>query len=231
MHPLDNPPWAALTTHQSTIALVEGMARRFPPEMAAHGALALAMPQAWDSMARLARTPVCFFSAKPLALPPGWTITRHIELLEMVHEGASAATDTATAPIQDAPDISELKESDVPEMSVLYEATRPGRKMCPRNLKLGTFLGARHEGKLVAMGGLRMHLPGYREITTVGTMPGFEGRGYATAVVAALAERIRARNEQPFLTVSIDNPRAIAIYHRLGFRERTQLHSTTVVYA
>jgi ribosomal protein S18 acetylase RimI-like enzyme len=230
MHPLDNPPWTALTTHQSAIALVEGMARRFPPEMAAHGALALPMPQAWESLARLARTPVCLFSAKTLALPPGWTVTRHIELLEMVHEDGSGTTGAAAAAGGAAPDISELKDSDVPEMSVLYEATRPGRRMCPRNLKLGTFLGARCEGKLVAMGGLRMHLPGYREITTVGTMPGFEGRGYSTAVVAALAERIRARNEQPFLTVNVDNPRAIAIYHRLGFRERMQLHSTTVVY-
>lgn len=228
MHPLDNPPWTALTTHQSAIALVEGMARRFPPEMAVHGALALSMPQAWESLARLARTPVGLFSAKPLALPPGWTVTRHVELLEMVHEDASAASGASGEP---APEISELKESDVPEMSVLYEATRPGRKMCPRNQKLGTFLGVRCEGKLVAMGGLRMHLPGYREITTVGTMPGFEGRGYATAVVAALAERIRARNEQPFLTVNVDNPRAIAIYRRLGFRERMQMHSTAVVYA
>jgi ribosomal protein S18 acetylase RimI-like enzyme len=227
MHPLDNPPWTALTTHQSGIALVEGMARRFPPEMAVHGALALPMPQAWESLARLARVPVCLFSAKPLALPPGWTVTRHIELMEMVHEdgpGTSAAGSSG-------PDISELKESDVPEMSAVYESTRPGRKMCPRNQKLGVFLGARCEGKLVAIAGLRMHLPGYREITTVATMPGFESRGYATALVAALVERIRARNEQPFLTVSIDNPRAIAIYRRLGFRERMQLHSTAVAYS
>jgi ribosomal protein S18 acetylase RimI-like enzyme len=227
MHPLDNPPWTALTTHQSGIALVEGMARRFPPEMAVHGALALPMPQAWESLARLARTPVGLFSAKPLALPPGWTVTRHIELLEMVHEDGPSDSDAGS----DTPDVSELKESDVPEMSVVYEATRPGRKMCPRNQKLGTFLGVRREGKLVAIAGLRMHLPGYREITTVATMPGFEGRGYATALVAALVERIRARNERPFLTVSIDNPRAIAIYRRLGFRERLQLHSTAVVYS
>lgn len=231
MHPLDNPPWTALTTHQSGIALVEGMARRFPPEMAVHGALALPMPQAWESLARLARTPVCLFSAKPLALPPGWTVTRHAEVLEMVHEDGSGATGAAAVPGTGTLDISELAESDVPEMSVLYEATRPERKMCPRNQKLGTFLGVRCEGKLVAMAGLRMHLPGYREITTVGTMPGFEGRGYSTAVVAALAERIRARNEQAFLTVNVDNPGAIAIYHRLGFRERTRLHSTTVAYA
>jgi predicted GNAT family acetyltransferase len=179
-------------------------------------------------MARLARTPVVLFSAKPLALPPGWTITRHVELLQMVHEDESAASGATGT---DAPDISELKETDILEMSTLYEATRPGRKMCPRNLKLGTYLGVRSEGQLVAMGGLRMHVPGYREITTVATMPGFEGRGYATALVAALAERIRAHNEQPFLTVNTENPRAIAIYQRLGFRERIQLHSTSVVYA
>src|SRR5262249_54300669 len=171
MHPLDNPAWSALTTHQSTIALVEGMARRFPPEMAVHGALALLMPQAWESMARLARTPVTLFSAKPLAVPPGWSVTRHIELLQMVHEDEAAASRAVGT---NATDLSELKEADVPEMSVVYEATRPGRKMCPRNLKLGTFLGVRSEGKLVAIGGLRMHLPGYREITTVATLPAHE---------------------------------------------------------
>jgi ribosomal protein S18 acetylase RimI-like enzyme len=230
MHPLDNPSWSALTTHQSTIALVEGMARRYPPEMAVHGALALPMPQAWESMARLSRAPVNLFSAKPLALPPGWTVTRHIELAQMLQEEPAPAMDKAKAKAK-AAEISELKESDVPEMSVVYEATRPGRKMCPRNLKLGTFLGVRSEGKLVAIAGLRMHLPGYREITTVATTPGFEGRGYATALVTALSERIRLRNEQPFLTVNTDNARAMAIYQRLGFCERMRLHSTTVVKA
>jgi ribosomal protein S18 acetylase RimI-like enzyme len=225
MHPLDSPAWTALTTHQSAIALVEGMARRFPPEMAVHGALALPMPQAWESLSRLARAPVGLFSAAPLVLPPAWTITRQVELLEMVHEDASAARG------KDLTEIMALEESDLPEMAALYEATRPGRKICPRIQKLGTFLGVRWEGKLVAMAGLRMHLPGYREITTLATLPGFEGRGYATALVTGLVERIRERNECPFLTVRTDNARAIAIYRRLGFRERTRLHSTSVVYA
>lgn len=230
MHPLDNPAWTALTTHQAPVALVEGMARRFPPEMAVHGALALPMPQAWESLARLARVaPVGLFSAAPLALPAGWTVTRHVELSEMVQEDGAAAT---AAPRAHPPDlIIELKEADLPEMSVLYETTRPGRKICPRIQKLGAFLGIRCEGKLVAMAGLRMHLPGYREITTVGTLTGFEGRGYATALLEALVERIRERNERPFLTVRTENTRAVAIYRRLGFRERTQLHSTSIVYA
>lgn len=224
MHPLDNPAWSALTTHQSQIALVEGMARRFPPEMAVHGALALQMPQAWESLSRLARVPVGLFSAAPLTPPPGWNVTRHVELFEMVHEDDAAAKRDLAVPI------TELGEADLPEMSTVYEATRPGRKLCQRIQKLGSFLGVRVEGKLAAMAGLRMHLPGYREITTVATLPGHEHRGYATALVAALVERIRERGERPFLTVRTDNARALEIYRRLGFRERVRLHSTSVVY-
>ena len=113
-------------------------------------------------------------------------------------------------------------------MSVLYIATRPERTLCPRIQKLGQFLGVREDGKLIAMGGLRLHLPGYREITTVATMPGHEGRGYATAIVRSLIERIRSRGDRPFLTVRTDNTRAVEIYRRLGFKERTLLYSRTI---
>jgi ribosomal protein S18 acetylase RimI-like enzyme len=244
MHPLDNPAWTALTTHQAQMALVEGMARRFPPEMAVHGALALPMPQAWEAMARLARAPVCFCSVTPPQAPAGWTVVRDIQLYAMVEEDSAGLSSLSSSQGKNTPDgaeLVELSEADLPEMSALYAATRPGRTLCPRIQKLGAFLGIRcqekqeekdgtKEKKLVAMAGLRMHLPGYREITTVATMPGFEGRGYATALVSALVRRIRDRNERPFLTVRTDNPRAVEIYRRLGFHERVQLHSITVRY-
>src|SRR5215470_5115028 len=150
MHPLDNPAWSALTTHQSQIALVEGMARRFPPEMCVHGALAVPMPQAWEALARLARVPVGLFTPAPLGPPPGWTITRHVELIELVHEDDGAAIDQ-NASIA----VTNLSEADLPEMNVLYEATRPNRKLCQRIQKLGGFLGIRADQKLVAMAGLR----------------------------------------------------------------------------
>jgi len=228
MHALDNPVWTALTTHQAGLALVDGMARRFPPEMAVFGALALPLPPAWESLARLAKAPVGLYSTAPLLLPPGWTVTRHVELLQMVLEDSN--NETGTNATSAAPEIVELKETDLPEMSTLYSATRPGRTICPRIQKLGTFLGIRSEGRLVAMGGLRLHVPGYREITTVATLPEHEGRGYGTAVVVALVQAIREHKEMPFLTVRTDNARAIAIYRRLGFRERTRLHSSTASF-
>jgi len=59
-------------------------------------------------------------------------------------------------------------------------------------------------------------------------MPGHEGRGYATAIMRALIDRIHARGERPFLTVRTDNPRAVELYRRLGFKERTLLYSHTI---
>ena len=228
MHPLDNPTWKALTTHQAKVALATGMARRFPPEMCVHGALALTLPPAFQDMARLSPEPVGLLSPQKLQLPPGWTVIRALELIEMVQEAEdnSLGATPASAVIED------LTAADLPQMSTLYEATRPGRKLCPRMYQLGGFVGIRQRGsaggQLVAMACMRLHFPGYREISTVGTMPEFEGRGYATAVVSELARSIRARNEQPFLTVAKDNQRGIRVYQRLGFRERIQLHSITI---
>jgi ribosomal protein S18 acetylase RimI-like enzyme len=222
MHPLDNPVWKALTTHQAQVALSSGMARRFPPEVCVFGALALPILPAYESLAHLAPEPVGLVSGGPLQLPSGWTVLRHVELHQMVHEG-----DVAALP-KHASNIVELSEADLPEMSTLYSARRPERTLSPRLHQLGGFVGVREEGKLVAMACLRLHLPGYREISTVGTLDGLEGRGYATAVVSALIERISRRGERPFLTVRTDNPRAIEIYRRLGFKERAQVHSYTL---
>jgi predicted GNAT family acetyltransferase len=152
-------------------------------------------------------------------------VLSHIELHQMVYEGGGTALSKPTF------NVVELADADLPEMSILYAATRPGRTLSPRLHQLGGFVGVREEDKLVAMACLRLHLPGYREISTVGTLGGFEGRGYATTLVSALAERISRRSERPFLTVRTDNPRAIEIYRRLGFKERAQMHRYTICCA
>ena len=231
MLPLDNAVWTALTTKQSQLALSSALARRFPPEMTLLGALAANTAMAFESLAQLIqRDPVTLYFTSAPQIPAGWEIVRAVELHQMLQETEvppPSAPNEAEAG-KSAPEVIELTPADVPEMSVLYTATRPGRTLCPRIQKLGPFLGVREEGKLVAMGGLRLHIAGYREITTVATLPGHEGRGYATAIVRALIERIRSRGDRPFLTVGTGNTRAIEIYRRLGFKERTQLYSRTI---
>ncbi|HET9838475.1 MAG TPA: GNAT family N-acetyltransferase [Candidatus Angelobacter sp.] len=223
MHGLDNPIWTALTTKQAQLAHSAALARRFPPEMTLLGALAANTPMAFDSLAQLIqRDPVTLYFSTLPQLSPGWQVVRAVELLQMVKEDGVASG----LPTQH--EVMELTPADVPEMSEVYAATRPGRTLCPKIQKLGTFLGIRHEGKLVAMGGLRLHIAGYREITTVATRPGFEGRGFGTAVVLALMARIQVKGEKPFLTVRSDNERAIGIYRRLCFAERRRFYSQTI---
>ena len=236
MLPLDNPIWTALTTKQAQHAQSSALARRFPPEMTLLGALAANTAMAFDSLAQLiGRDSVTLYFTSPPQIPTGWEVVRSVDLHQMVQETEAppALSPHETAPNEagadtTTPEVIELTPADVPEMSVVYIATRPGRTLCPRTQKLGPFLGVREAGKLVAMGGLRLHLPGYREITTVATLPDREGRGYATAIVRALIERIRSRGDRPFLTVGTGNARAIEIYRRLGFKERTLLYSRTI---
>lgn len=236
MLPLDNAVWTALTTKQSQHAQSSALARRFPPEMTLLGALAANTAMAFESLAQLIqRDPVTLYFTSSPQIPAGWEIVRAVELHQMVQEtDAPAALSPHETALNEAgadksaPEVIELTPADVPEMSVLYTATRPNRTLCPRIQKLGPFLGVREEGKLVAMGGLRLHIAGYREITTVATLPGHEGRGYATAIVRGLVERIRSRGDRPFLTVRTDNTRAIDIYKRLGFKERAKLYSRTI---
>jgi ribosomal protein S18 acetylase RimI-like enzyme len=231
MHALDNAVWTALTTKQSQLAHSSALARRFAPEMTLLGALAANTAMAFESLAQLIqRDPVTLYFTAPPQIPAGWEVLRAVELHQMVQETEPPA---ASMPNEGAagkgrPEVIELTPADVPEMSVVYTATRPGRTLCPKIQKLGQFLGVREEGKLVAMGGLRLHIAGYREITTLATLPGHEGRGYATAIVRGLVERIRGKGEQPFLTVRTDNMRAIEIYRRLGFKERRLLYSQTI---
>ena len=226
MHPLDNPAWTALTTHQADVALGAELARRFPPDMAVHGAMAAVTNEAFASLSQMAAEPVGLFFSELPQLPAGWTITRQLRMIQMLHEHQE------TPGISLAPSamIAELSTNDLPEMIGIYEVTRPGRTMARRIQQLGLFLGIRDAGKLVAMAGMRLHLPGYREITTVATHPDHLSRGYATALVAELVCRIRAVGEQPFLHVRDDNARAIQIYKRLGFRERTRFDYVAVKY-
>jgi ribosomal protein S18 acetylase RimI-like enzyme len=230
---LDNAIWTALTTKQAQHAHTSALARRFQPEMTLLGALAANTAMAFDSLAQLIqRDPVTLYFPAAPKLTAGWDVLRAVELHQMVQEAESPASPPPSVQDGTAPEVIELTPADVPEMSVLYVATRPGRTLCPRIQKLGQFLGIRQQGtedgKLVAMGGLRLHLPSYREITTVATLPGHEGRGYATAIMRALIDRIHARGERPFLTVRTDNTRAVEIYRRLGFKERTRLYSQTI---
>jgi predicted GNAT family acetyltransferase len=126
-----------------------------------------------------------------------------------------------------SPPIVELDASDSPEMLELTALTKPG-PFGPRTHELGHYVGIRDSGKLVAMAGERLKVPGYTEVSAVCTHPDHLGKGYAAALMTEIMRGIRERGETPFLHVRSDNSRAIVIYERLGFRITWKGHFTVL---
>lgn len=115
-----------------------------------------------------------------------------------------------------------LNESHIDQMIVLTTLTKPGpfRK---RTIEFGNYHGIFEDGKLVAMGGERLHLDGLTEISAICTHPDFQGRGYGAEIVHFLAANIMSRGLTPFLHSTANNTKALDVYKRIGFEVRARI--------
>jgi predicted GNAT family acetyltransferase len=210
---LDNPAWHALTTLHARFAEGDALAKRYPATMSQIGAVRESTAEAHRSMAKLlgpggiAR----LFMSEPGEPSPFFSVLEKFEVRQMIGP--------RQPPRDEEDDIQELTAADVPEMLRLIELTRPG-PFGARTHEMGTYLGIRKAGRLVAMAGERLRLPGFTEISSVCTDPEHRGRGYARRLVSALARRIAQRDETAFLYVLLDNDPALRIYEKLGFETR-----------
>ncbi|MGW2228247.1 GNAT family N-acetyltransferase [Streptomyces formicae] len=211
-HPLDNPAYASLTGPHAHLAERRGRIVRYPLDVSPWLALPDDAGEAdWADLAALAgpgtEVPLPGTTADP---PDGWELTFVLDGVQLVDDGIAAAPD---------PEAVRLGPADVPEMLDLVERTQPG-PFLPRTVELGTYLGIRRGGALVAMAGERLHPPGWTEISAVCTDPAHRGHGLATRLVLAVAHDIKERGETPFLHTSARNTGAIRLYESLGFRLR-----------
>lgn len=211
-HPLDNPALASLTGPHARFAEGRGRIVRYPVDVSPFLALPDDVTDAdWADLAALAgpgaEVPLL---ATTVRIPDGWEKTFDVPGVQLVDDGVAAAPE---------PEAVRLGPDDVPEMLDLVGRTQPG-PFAPRTVELGTYLGIRREGALVAMAGERLHPPGWTEISAVCTDPAHRGQGLGTRLVLAVAHGIKARGERPFLHTSAQNTNAIRLYESLGFRLR-----------
>ncbi|MHB8693178.1 MAG: GNAT family N-acetyltransferase [Solirubrobacteraceae bacterium] len=152
--------------------------------------------------------------------PAPWIVGHEFEVVQMVADRADG---------EDDPEAVQLGHADVPEMLELVNATNPG-PFLERTIELGTYLGVRREGRLIAMAGERMHVEGFTEVSAVCTSPAVRGQGLATRLVRAVIAGIGRRGELPFLHVMPTNANAIRLYEQLGFhtRQRSTLAVVTI---
>jgi ribosomal protein S18 acetylase RimI-like enzyme len=213
---LDNPVWHALATIQAGFAQGDQAAKRFLPSVSPLSGLRESSAAAFDSLARLFSNgeTVGLIEAGPITFPSGWSVLREGLLAQMVCSEPVADEQRA---------VERLGPADVDEMLSLVELTKPG-PFARRTIELGSYIGIRNSGRLVAMAGERLRLPGFTEVSAVCTHPEHRGRGYARSLVAILTNTIQRRGDVPFLHVRQDNQGAIHVYEQLGFRTRKLMH-------
>lgn len=220
MHALENVIWQALTTRQAHFAEGRNGARRFIREVTSLSAFPEPNNEGYEALAHLigSNGTAGVFLKEPYQHRPGWEYVAGAALTQMIcengHEPAAIRSDLQ---------IIELGEKDSPDMLELTALTKPG-PFGTRTHELGYYVGIRDQGKLIAMAGERLKVPGHTEISAVCTHPDHLGKGYAATLMLKVIRGIRNRGETPFLHVRSDNARAIALYERLGFRTRWEGH-------
>lgn len=223
---LDRPVWNALTTRQADLAVASGAAVRIDPVYGPFAAARDAGAEAGAALADTLRGPedrIGIVEREAWPVPPGARILGGGDLVQMVFEGP---------PPQDADDprIELLGEDDAAEMAALAYATEPGPWGSATH-RYGDYYGIRIGGKLAAMAGERMKLPGLAELSGVSTWPEFRGQGLATVLVRRVVRGFVERGDTPFLHCYAANAGAIALYETLGFRIRARLTFTILALA
>ncbi|HLJ86654.1 MAG TPA: GNAT family N-acetyltransferase [Candidatus Angelobacter sp.] len=207
---LDNPIWHALSTTHTSFAEGDDWAKRYPPAVTPLAGIAELSESAFHSLRQIVRPDdtVGMFLNEEYGTPEGWAAIRKGPLTQMVWTGGE---------LNGQMEYEELSADDIDEMLTLVELTRPG-PFGRRTAEFGSYIGIRREGRLVAMAGQRLRLPGFTEISAVCTHPEHRGKGYAASLISALIRRIEDRGETPFLHAASENVGAIRVYEKLGFR-------------
>jgi len=141
--------------------------------------------------------------------PDGWRIDAETTMRRMVWDPSRPTHDGA-------PDAIALTSEHVDAAVALASLTRPG-PFGPRTIELGEYFGYIENGRLIAMAGQRMRLPGYTEISGVCTHPDAQGRGLARRLMSKLIHRQMQAGELPFLHVMRAKQTAHDFYQRMGF--------------
>lgn len=218
-HPLDRPVWSMLTGRQAHLAEGDARALRIDRGYGVFGVAADPGAEAQAALAALVPDDgeIWIVEGERWPVPAGTREVKRAVLAQMVAEGSPPL------PRDGEPAILALDEDDAPEMAALADHAKPG-PWGPKTHRYGPFFGIRENGRLLAMAGQRILVPGMAEVSGVSTWEDCRGRGLARALIGHVMREMVARGETPFLHSYADNAGAIALYESLGFRIRREVH-------
>jgi predicted GNAT family acetyltransferase len=215
-----NPTWHALGSRHRKFAKCAGDACRYPADV---GPLAAIRAPGVEPMLQLSSLlkagESVWIIGKEYAEVAGLVREETLECLQMVLPDDVEVPDTETQ-------IVKLSNANAGEMVALTTLAFPGF-FRQRTCEMGSYYGVRSpSGELIAMGGERLKLEGFTEISAVCTHPDFRGRGLAAAIIWLVVREHRKEGVVSWLHVASTNRRAQELYLRMGFEEvrRVTLH-------
>jgi GNAT superfamily N-acetyltransferase len=215
-----NAVWHALQSKHSHLALSAGEASRYPADVAPFAAFAAPTISALQSLhSLLAPGEYVWLMGQSYPTIAELSCLGTLMCLQMV-------LPEEITPPEPAPGIVPISCTNAQEMVALTDIAFPGF-FRSRTCTMGSYYGIRSgDGELIAMGGERLILDGYPEISGVCTHPTHRGKGYAASLIWRVAQDHRREGLVSWLHVSAENHHAIALYRRMGFREvrRVKLH-------
>lgn len=222
--PRDNPVWHALRGRQRHLAEAEPASPvvRFDRDVNIFHAVDRLDDEAWKHLAERVGPggAAILMRAEIPQPPPGWREEQRYPLVQLL---AGELPEPADVPIE------RLGPDDREEMLALARLTVPG----PFQLgtpRLGSYVGVRQAGRLVAMAGERLKLPGWTEISAVCTHPDAQRQGLGAALTLWMARFIRAAGDDAYLHVMIENESALRLYQALGFEIRRSIDVAVLIY-
>lgn len=205
-----NPVWHALHGPHRHLAVAAGAACRYPADVSPFAAVAAPSAAALEQLRSLLdpQESTWIVDYGPLEIA-GLSAVGALECVQMV-------LPRDVTPREPTVQILALSSADAPDMLALTDLTFPGffRKNTPR---MGSYVGVRVDGELVAMGGERLRLDGYPELSGICTHPAHRGKGFASNIIRHLARRHRREGVVSWLHVGAANISAIELYIELGF--------------
>ena len=205
-----DPVWHALESTHRRFAVSLGKARRYPADIIPFAAVASPTREAFEQLRSLLAPGESIWIFGPVdSSVPGLVIEQTLDCYQML------LPPTADLPATIA-EVRQLSCGCAPEMVELTNLAFPGF-FRDRTCEMGSYFGVRVDGKLVAMGGERIRIDEYVELSAVCTHPAHRGKGYGASIIGQLAGNHRRGGLVSWLHVSCANRNAIQLYLRQGF--------------
>lgn len=206
-----NPVWNALHTMHRGLAVFAGEACRYHDDVAPFAALAAPKVVALQQLhSLLSPGESVWLFGQDYAHIPELSVKATLECFQMVIPEEITTVDPKIEIVQ-------LSDANAGEMVALTALAFPGF-FRNRTCEMGSYFGVRSGSELIAMGGERLMLDGYAEISGVCTHPSHRGQGLATSLIWQLVRNHQRSGLVSWLHVSCANDRAIELYLRMGFK-------------